>query len=967
MTENTSSKHQNTQPRDRVPETQMVETAARARYAFWSSVIMMAAGLVLSVYRVFLITTSPVGDWRDYASLALTGSLCVMGVVSIWLSRRGRITLGISLVIGVFLVMLLIVPALQHGLGMLCGVCAFTITAVIAQQIFPSRAAGWVTVIGGITGVAAFLIDLYWPLERLASSETLTTLGIILASGTILIYMFSVVQQFTNYALGTKLALGFLIITLIAVASGFLSLSTYKNINAEFTLLHEDVVPGELSILKSETALANFLMEVEKIVLSGDTSQWERARAQSIAMQESLAERITIVKKAGGEEYQDMLALQDQVEQISNMGEQVKITVKAHANAQAKMQSDLEQMSAEIKELVVIMDEHVTKHMSELAASEQAIDHALASGGAIDEEFNLLIEDVVPGALSMLKTSAALEALRGEVKEMALSGDTSQREYIDKAIASIQANTAEHAAHEIQVGEEEGAVAQDMENRAASIISLAEQVMDEIETNAQKQTETENLMSQMRISAETLATTFREDAVRHESEVDVAKAAVDQTTTTGNTVAWATMIVAVALALVVGFFLTRAIVGPIVALTTTTESLERGDLGVVAEVTSGDEIGVLAGAFNSMTARLQRRTRDVEQRTRDVEQRSAYLEGSADISRAAASILESDVLIRQVVELIKEQFDLYYVGLFLVDEKHEWAVLQAGTGEAGRKMLARNHRLKIGEGMIGWSIANAEARIALDVGEDAVRFENPDLPETRSEGALPLRSRGRVLGALTVQSTAPAAFNQDILTTLQTMSDQIAVALDNAELLAKSEAALEAERRAYGELSHEAWVTLSRSQAVPGYLVTAEGNMHPIKGQQASETTQVIQNKPVLQNDGLTAIIPIKSHGRVLGGIKIRKGNDTWTQAEVELAETLSEQLGVALESARLYQDTQRRAARERLTGEVTARMRETLDMDTILQTAVREIGDALGIAEVEVRMGKIAPIKNVTTEGDLP
>ena len=208
---------------------------------------------------------------------------------------------------------------------------------------------------------------------------------------------------------------------------------------------------------------------------------------------------------------------------------------------------------------------------------------------------------------------------------------------------------------------------------------------------------------------------------------------------------------------------------------------------------------------------------NVRDRTADLERRSSYLEASAEVSRAASSILDPQELIGSSVNLIRERFGLYYVGLFLVDMAGEYAVLQAGTGAAGRAMLARNHRILVGTGMIGWSVEHAEARIALQAETDAVRVVNPELPETRSEAALPLRSRGRVLGALSVQSTSPDAFDEDTITVLQTMADQVAVALDNARLFSESEAALDEARRAYGELSTRAWHELGRSRSDLGY------------------------------------------------------------------------------------------------------------------------------------------------------
>ena len=159
------------------------------------------------------------------------------------------------------------------------------------------------------------------------------------------------------------------------------------------------------------------------------------------------------------------------------------------------------------------------------------------------------------------------------------------------------------------------------------------------------------------------------------------------------------------------------------------------------------------------------------------------LQTAAEVSRAASSILDMDKLLPNVVELIRTHFDYYYVGIFFVDEPGEWAILRAGTGEPGEKMLAIGHKLKIGDSsMIGWCISHREARIALDVVEDGVRFKNPYLPLTRSEMALPLITHTNIIGAMTIQSSLPSAFSPADMTTLQTMADQVATAIVNARL-----------------------------------------------------------------------------------------------------------------------------------------------------------------------------------------
>ncbi|MBN1136068.1 MAG: GAF domain-containing protein [Anaerolineae bacterium] len=422
-------------------------------------------------------------------------------------------------------------------------------------------------------------------------------------------------------------------------------------------------------------------------------------------------------------------------------------------------------------------------------------------------------------------------------------------------------------------------------------------------------------------------------------------------------------LIALAGAIVLGFTAVRRILRPIDRLTATAQAITSGDLSQEARVVGSDEIAYLGNAFNRMTGQLRQTLAGLEQRvaerTSDLERRSAYLRAAAEVGAVATSILDAEELIDRVVELIRERFGLYYVGLFLVGEEGgaggEWAVLRAGTGAAGQAMIARGHRIRVGDapsGMIGWSIAHGQARVALEAEADAVRLATPELPETRSEAALPLRSRGRVLGALTVQDTKPSAFDEAALSALQAMADQVAVALDNARLFSESQVALEVERRAYGEFSHRAWLELTRSQAGLGYVCDREGFKAPGRWQPAM--VEASRTGRPISDGGSTLAVPVKIGDHVEGAVRLCKpqGARPWTPDEVRLMETLAGQLGAALESARLYRDTQRRAAEERLVGEATARMRQTLDVDAVLDTAVEEMVRVLGLEALDLQVG---------------
>jgi GAF domain-containing protein/ABC-type uncharacterized transport system substrate-binding protein len=353
----------------------------------------------------------------------------------------------------------------------------------------------------------------------------------------------------------------------------------------------------------------------------------------------------------------------------------------------------------------------------------------------------------------------------------------------------------------------------------------------------------------------------------------------------------------------------------------------------------------------------------VEERTAALAQRAIQLQAAAEVAHATTSLLDPDALLRQVVDFVRERFNLYYVGLFLLDPEAKFAVLRAGTGQAGRQMLAQGHKLEVGgSSMIGQCVTRGEARIALDVGAEAVRFENPQLPDTRSEMALPLRSRGQVIGAMTVQSAKAAAFDEADLATMQTMADQVAVAIDNARLFTDAQAALQGLEVTQRRYMIQAWAEYIRGGAASGYEQTG-AELSPLGDQVLSEVQWAASQPHRATKSGyedagpaqepLALVAPILLRGRVIGalGFKDPEKGRQWSAEEIALAQAISEQFALAAENLRLLDETQRRAAREQLTGQVTARMRASLDMETVLQTALDEIQQAIGLDEVTIHL----------------
>lgn len=414
----------------------------------------------------------------------------------------------------------------------------------------------------------------------------------------------------------------------------------------------------------------------------------------------------------------------------------------------------------------------------------------------------------------------------------------------------------------------------------------------------------------------------------------------------------------VIVAIVLARLIQRSITAPIAKLQSGVEAFYQGQMDTSIPIVGRDELSLLAQAFNRMASQLRDLVstldRRVADRTHTLEKRSVQLEAAGQVARDAASVLDPQQLLDQVVMLVSEQFEFYHTGIFLLDGEGKWAVLQAASSEGGRRLLVKQHRLPLGTGIVGYVAAQGEPRIALDVGTDAAFFDNPDLPGTRSEMALPLRVRDEIIGVLDVQSREPAAFSDDDVAVLQTLADQVAVAISNANLFQRAQESLEEQRRAYGALSREAWADLLKAEPDLSILRDQRGFSLTDAPWQPHMETALRSGRIIPSFDGASSLaIPLKSHGQVIGVIEAQKpdGSGQWVREEVEVLETLADRLGVTLESARLFQETQRRATQDRLLGEITTRIRQTLDMDTVLKTAAQEVRQALGLPEVVVRL----------------
>lgn len=361
--------------------------------------------------------------------------------------------------------------------------------------------------------------------------------------------------------------------------------------------------------------------------------------------------------------------------------------------------------------------------------------------------------------------------------------------------------------------------------------------------------------------------------------------------------------------------------------------------------------------LNELRTNLQQQ---VAERTSELQRRASQLEAVSGVARTIASVQDLDALLPAVTKLVSQQFGFYHVGIFLLDQQRQNAVLRAANSPGGLRMLSRQHSLPLdAHSIVGYSTSRGEPRIALDVGTDSVYFNNPDLPNTRSEMAIPLRVTGTVIGALDVQSTETNAFSQEDISVLSTLADQIAIAIENARLFGETKKALNESRITFERYTQQEWSSFARQVRPNGFLYDGK---HVVPLDQTSKREPI---KAVIQTGSLsldkpsaTIAIPIKLRGQTIGVLDIRakNGQRPWKQDEIAMLEAAAERAALALENARLIESAQRRAARERAIGDISSRIGAVSNLESILQTAVEELGRKIGgAAEVTIEIDTAA------------
>lgn len=362
---------------------------------------------------------------------------------------------------------------------------------------------------------------------------------------------------------------------------------------------------------------------------------------------------------------------------------------------------------------------------------------------------------------------------------------------------------------------------------------------------------------------------------------------------------------------------------------------------------------------NSLEQRVNERTAELENATASSLQRARQLEAIARIARDISATRDLQELLPRVTQIISHEFGFYHVGIFLNDAEGQYAVLAAANSEGGKNMLARGHRLKIGaQGIVGNVTFTGSPRIALNVGEDAVYFNNPDLPDTHSEMALPLKVSERTFGALDVQSAEPNAFKTEDIASLSLLADQVSVAIENARLHQATRESLEQSRDQHSRYLRSEWERVAREEEITGFRFAAGASAPLEESISLGEAEKTVQEGRIYQQHGAQAsdtaelAVPIRLRGEVIGVLHISApGKRRWSDDEIDIVEAVSDRVALAMENARLFQTTNKRAERERVVSEIASKLSRNIRVESLLETAAQELSLALNGPEVLIQL----------------
>ena len=903
-------------------------------------------GILTIFHIIFTAVLVIIGYQIDQQPMLLTGAvtlgIAILGIISIVLCQRGRIEHGIWLFIVSICVGVPLITLWVSAYGWVIAISVPLVVAIIAQinnHERVSRALIW----GSISGAAGLILDLFGSATRPAmpNSQIVVpiTVGIFLVFGLVIL-----LRQFNRLQLNSKLLVLFLLVALIPLGILF-----YIN-NRITRNTVTDTAQKLLSTVAAQTAT-----EIDSFI--GNTLELIKYEAQIPIFQTAVQSKADLPPNVLNDSMNTMVLLQSKDPNYLNSyilldtdGEYILSTTPINNEIPPFLgiaSTTVDEMQAELQK----GDPYVTPVIIDPITDQKSIFFAAPVLSPEDEPIGILLARYNAAILQEIlveKNGAAGSSSFGILldEHHIHQAHGLSPSFVFRTVAPLNSQEVDHL---ILDGR--------LLYKPAKLLTVdspeLESKLATISTNPIFTLEDEPTIGG-RSQASAIELTTQPWVVIFFQPEDVLLAPADQQTRANIVLGLAV----IGLLSIVSIFATRVISAPITNLTELVEKISSGDLTLQVPTQSQDEIGKLASSFNSLTAQIRNLLGGLElqvsERTQELQRQTLLLQTAAEVARDATASQDLESLLNNAVSLISKRFDFYHVGIFLLDQPGEYAILKAANSEGGKKMLAQGHKLAVGQvGIVGDTTASGESHIALDVGEDRVHAPNPYLPDTRSEMALPLKVGATIIGALDAQSTRKSAFDENDIAILQIMADQLAIAIRNSQLLEEVQFSMFELQSAYGEYTQRSWKEWQQHAGFSGGYRYQSGNIQTTKEMPSRAALAYKRGRPVqtVADNRVELAVPIQLRDSTFGTINLEFEEGEVSPEIANLAGQIAERLALALDNARLLETTQQKAMQEQMIRELTAQIRQTLDIETILKTATTEISNKLGLAALDIQL----------------
>ena len=884
---------------------------------------------------------------KGLLGFGVTGAVAASAFISAFLIRRKRGTPGIMVLIGTIYLVALVIPFIVHGQGLALGIMVAIVVAGVSSASLPP--AGSIrAIIGGFAiAVVITVADLFLPDLGLPTNSAATNW---IAAVTSVIYIFFILGRFNTYRLRTKIIIAFILVTVIPlIATGYFNTvsstrSLQEQNKAQLTSLARSTaatvdrfITTQLDNTHSDSKQLTFISYANLPAELRPNSPEERdARQMLIAITRKnpvFLHSIAILDRNG-------VDILDSDEEDRNRNEGNQPYFKNPVKTKLPFASNIlfEEEGAFIYFSAPILDRN-----GEVA-------------GVLRIEYDArIIQSIIRSVDTGYSGTIILLADKNTYLRVGYTGD---RDELLKSFKDF--NDLEFRVMQLENRLPLGS----RENALVGVNGAVVTGLDNLQRTPFFESYSDSLRSNSINTGVFLETQPWIATIRQSTKVYLEP--INAQYRTNILLSLGLIIFSIA----AGFLASQILTAPLITLSSVAEKITAGDFTARANATGEDEIGILSTSFNRMTdelsqtvnsleTRVTERTTDLENAQKQSEQRAEKLQAIGEISKIIASEQKLQTLLPLITRLVSERFGYYHTGIFLINETKQYAVLQAANSAGGKTMLARGHRLEVGEtGIVGYVAKFGTPRISLDVGQDAVYFNNPDLPNTRSEMSLPLKVREQIVGVLDVQSEQPGAFVENDTRTLSILADQIAIAIENARLFAQTQEALNESQALYRQNIKESWLSFSHEEDILGYHQSMVGGRKLTTPVQSDEITQAMNRGDTLIFDAdeklkePAIVVPIKLRGQIIGALNIKAPvrDRHWTSDEINLVETISERLSLSLENARLIQESQRQVIKEQTISDVTGKIGASINMKNVLQTAVEELGRILPGSEIMIK-----------------